>query len=231
MALDDYKNNLDKEFLLKLLETTDDSVSVAKSDFTRFIEQYKLQPGDNLVRIVDLYSLYKKTTETPLNYKQFIFYVEKLFKVIQTKTAYRTFINVPINQLIDYEIDLNNTKRAKKNRRVYNLLVKFISAYHIKDGTVFIPAMGLHRLYKFWAIKSNKMNISIKIFKEVMPVFFENTKTTKANGFCVGVDKAFLDNLSPYLKELLKQGSYEKEENQAVERPIPGTEAGTESKD
>lgn len=186
--MNDFKKLNDQELIDSL--NTKEITTVAKEDFTLvggdvllFINQYKIEPGKQLVHESIIYNLYKHWSKEPLTrigfFKKFRIYIPNNQKRPHYYNLRKTSLqlsNEVIVFLRDKKKSVSNTKHIKFQ------FESFISYFNLKPGSTPTDIKVLKYLYGVWTFYKKSKKVNDKDFTELCNLYF--TKKMVNNKHC-----------------------------------------------
>lgn len=200
-----------EEILKQLEDKKEDLKDVAAqvnypNDILKFIETYKLGPGEEEIHANLLYSLYRKWSTYPIKKIQFRTELSKFF-------TYNFNINNS-TYLINYDqakISIEIIKFLKHKRKVSSSFWQrhfenFIAKYSLEEGKFWVALPVLYYLYDKWcySIQKNKQ-LSTHQFSAYMKIYFPFRVMKDRLSF--GVTRTILNHITSEVIQEVQKGA------------------------
>lgn len=207
--------NKEVDLLIEALEKEDFSNESLltldlNQDVVDFLNTYKIQPGENRIRVYALYNHYRTWSNKPLNLKEFGRIISRYFSFEDTRGDFIK-INVLIKDINQAVVKKRQAARHLKKGKSYLRHIKeFIVEMEVQEADEWVNYEVVYKWYIRWRYQRKGIKLSKAVFKNVIKFHFENKE---------GKQKMFLKLKGNFTKEKIMQlrGNNAKEEQQTSE--------------
>lgn len=169
-------------------------------DVMEFFALYNIKVGNNKVKTIDLFRLYKSWSERRIKKPRFVVACQNILQVEDAeKYIYINFVPVSNKRKNNLEVDLTD-------------MFNFIQENKVKKGDYTIHCLALQMLYKDWARRFKRKKLGINRFNKAFNKYFKQE-------YLDGEIYYKMDEITKRKCEMLIN-----EENKKTEEPIPSTE-------
>lgn len=157
-------------------------LTVNGNDVMSFLAFYNIKPGDELVRDIVLYKLYKCWSKNPMAKREFILNVGDFIPYKKYNSDLYRSINLDYKSLTAKTIEYLDKKTIDKTKskswtRHFDCYIK---QFDLQSGSFWVEDYILFYLYTKWTHDNNlKKTLGLAQFRNFCSIYFINEKRTK----------------------------------------------------